>query len=605
MPSGLAANASVPIVSANPADIPPLAPAPPSAARAGPSSSAASSLRSSTPTLLHPDEEAQEEGAEASQRGEKGPADAVDRSLTRDTLVAPPYTIYSTRMRWFIVSLVSFAGLFSPLSANIYFPVIPAIASNLGVTTEKINISVTVYMILQGVSPSFFGAICDVLGRRPVYILTFLIYLGACAGLANTHKYWLLLFLRAIQAAGSASVIAIGSGSIGDIAPPSERGMFMSLFGLGPMVGPAIGPVAGGLLAQAYDWQALFWFLLAFGAVTLVAIILFLPETLRSVVGNGSIPARGLNRSLISIIQDRRRARNPDADAISIATVDKPPKKGWKDVRPFAPLKMFKEKDVFLVLTFNSACYTLFYTITTSTGSTFKNTYHLNETELGLCFIANGVGCLLASFLNGPRMTADYKAVAAQVGKEKEAKRAEAGIDAATEEKERKKDLNDLSTFPIEKARLRSLPYYFAVLIACSIVYGWVLDKGVHLSVPLIMQFFVGISVTSIFNMVSTLVVDLYPGQSASATAANNLYRCLCGAAGTAFVDPLINKMGAGWAFTFLSLLNCCFLPIIFLEYKYGMRWRLERGERIKREKEREEEKKKAKLAKGEKGKGP
>ncbi|GAA5956983.1 hypothetical protein JCM21900_006723 [Sporobolomyces salmonicolor] len=605
MPSEPAANASVPIVSANPADIPPLAPAPPSAGRAGPPSSAASSTRSSTPTLLQPDEAAREERKEASERGGKSRADPVDRRPTRDTVVAPPYTIYSTRMRWFIVSLVSFAGLFSPLSANIYFPVIPAIASNLGVTTEKINISVTVYMILQGISPSFFGAICDVLGRRPVYILTFLIYLGACAGLANTHKYWLLVFLRAIQAAGSASVIAIGSGSIGDIAPPSERGMFMSLFGLGPMVGPAIGPVAGGLLAQAYNWQALFWFLLAFGAVTLFAIILFLPETLRSLVGNGSIPARGLNRSLISIIQDRRRARNADADAVSVATVDMPPKKGWKDVRPFAPLKMFKEKDVFLVLTFNSACYTLFYTITTSTGSTFKTTYHLNETDLGLCFIANGVGCLLASFLNGPRMTADYKAVAMQVEKEKEMKRAEAGIDAATEEKERKKDLNDLSTFPIEKARLRSLPYYFAVLIACSIVYGWVLDKGVHLSVPLIMQFFVGISVTSIFNMISTLVVDLYPGQSASATAANNLYRCLCGAAGTAFVDPLINKMGAGWAFTFLSLLNCCFLPIIFLEWKYGMGWRLERGERIKREQEREAEKKKAKLAKGGKGQGP
>lgn len=62
----------------------------------------------------------------------------------------------------------------SPLSANIYFPVIPTISRDLGVTVEQVNISVTVYMILQGVSPSFFGAICDVLGRRPVYISTFI-----------------------------------------------------------------------------------------------------------------------------------------------------------------------------------------------------------------------------------------------------------------------------------------------------------------------------------------------------------------------------------------------------------------------------------------------
>lgn len=67
-------------------------------------------------------------------------------------------------------------------------------------------------------------------------------YIGACAGLANTHKYWLLVVLRIIQAAGSSSVIAIGAGSIGDIAPPAERGLFMSIFGLGyaPLLYPGL-----------------------------------------------------------------------------------------------------------------------------------------------------------------------------------------------------------------------------------------------------------------------------------------------------------------------------------------------------------------------------
>lgn len=144
--------------------------------------------------------------------------------------------------------------------------------------------------------------------------------------------------------------------------------------------------------------------------------------------------------------------------------------------------------------------------MTTSTGTTFKDTYHLSETELGLCFIANGAGCLLATFIvrstlvqqlrtsltktfpaqNGPRMTHDYKVVKRQV----ERRRTEAGFSKEDEALERKKDLNDLSTFPIEHARLRSEPYFFFMLIASTITYGWVLDRGVHLSVPLIMQFF-------------------------------------------------------------------------------------------------------------------
>ncbi|KPV74288.1 uncharacterized protein RHOBADRAFT_66576 [Rhodotorula graminis WP1] len=518
----------------------------------------------------------------------------VKRVVTTGTLAPPPYSVYSPKMRWFIVGLVSLAGLFSPLSANIYFPVIPAISRDLGVSVEQINVSVVVYMILQGVAPSFFGAICDVLGRRPVYLFTFVIYLGACAGLANTHEYWLLLVLRGVQAAGSSSVIAIGSGTIGDIAPPKDRGMLVAVFGLGPMVGPCIGPVVGGLLANAYGWQSLFWFLFAFGAVVLVLLALVLPETLRSLVGNGSIPARGVNRSLVSIWQEHRRRREvgkaAEPDAASLAA--RPPKKGWKDVKPFAPLKMFLEKDVFLVLTFNAVCYTLFYCVTTSTGTVFQTTYSLNESELGLCFLANGIGCLLATFVNGPRLTADYKHVARRV----EQKRLEEGVSIEEQEKERKKDQNDLSHFPIEHARLRSMPYFFVGLISSTIVYGWVVDEGVHLSVPLIMQFIVGLTVTSVMNSVNTLLVDLYPGQSASAIAANNLYRCLLGAAGTGFIDPLLKRLGPGWAFTMLSLVTCLFLPLAILEWRKGMRWRAERRARLARQAAKVEERMREKV---------
>lgn len=112
---------------------------------------------------------------------------------------------------------------------------------------------------------------------------------------------------------------------------------------------------------DATFYRSLFWFLFAFGAVVLVFLVLFLPETLRSLVGNGSIPARGINRSGVSIWhehQQRKRQgpRDKEAEAASLAA--KPPQKGWKDVRPFAPLKMFREKDVVCVLVFNAITYT-------------------------------------------------------------------------------------------------------------------------------------------------------------------------------------------------------------------------------------------------------
>lgn len=60
----------------------------------------------------------------------------------------------------------------------------------------------------------------------------------ACVGLAlvPTNAYWLLMVLRCLQAAGSASTIALGAGVIADIATRSERGGFFGLFSMGPMV---------------------------------------------------------------------------------------------------------------------------------------------------------------------------------------------------------------------------------------------------------------------------------------------------------------------------------------------------------------------------------
>lgn len=60
----------------------------------------------------------------------------------------------------------------------------------------------------------------------------------ACVGLAlvPTNAYWLLMVLRCLQAAGSASTIALGAGVIADIAERSERGGFFGLYSLGPMV---------------------------------------------------------------------------------------------------------------------------------------------------------------------------------------------------------------------------------------------------------------------------------------------------------------------------------------------------------------------------------
>lgn len=65
-------------------------------------------------------------------------------------------------------------------------------------------------MIFQGLSPSFWGPLADLWGRRPIYLMTMVIYVGACIGIALTPNLAGLMVLRMLQAFGSSSVIAVG-----------------------------------------------------------------------------------------------------------------------------------------------------------------------------------------------------------------------------------------------------------------------------------------------------------------------------------------------------------------------------------------------------------
>jgi MFS family permease len=114
-----------------------------------------------------------------------------------------PYSIFSkTQKRWIVLCIV-FAGMFSPLSSFIYYPAIHSLATDLHTSVEAVNLSITVYMIVSGITPSILGDAADQIGRRPIYIFAFLVYFFANVGLALQQSYPALLVLRMVQSVGS------------------------------------------------------------------------------------------------------------------------------------------------------------------------------------------------------------------------------------------------------------------------------------------------------------------------------------------------------------------------------------------------------------------
>ena len=129
-------------------------------------------------------------------------------------------------------------------------PGIPDVARDLGTTDLVATLGVTTYVLGFAFGPLVWAPMSEVLGRRPVYIISwsvFTIFQIPCALAKNPAT---LIVSRLIAGTFGSSPLANAGGTLADIWMPHQRGKAMGLFATAPFLGPVIGPIAGGFLSQ-------------------------------------------------------------------------------------------------------------------------------------------------------------------------------------------------------------------------------------------------------------------------------------------------------------------------------------------------------------------
>ncbi|KAI6091851.1 putative MFS transporter [Hypoxylon rubiginosum] len=463
----------------------------------------------------------------------------------------PPYSVYTHREKATMIILVSFTAIISPLSGAIYLPVLPSLARDLDVSTSLINLTVTTYLILQGVAPSFIGNLSDVYGRRPAYMICCIVYLAANIGLAVQNSYAALLTLRCLQSCGSSATIALASAVASDLATRAERGKYLGFAAMGVTLGPALGPVIGGLIDQYLGWRWIFWFLTILSGTLFFILFTFLPETGRNVVGNGSIPAPWWNMSLVAYVKQRRRRRQ--AEGVDLESAKLPRKRP----NPFAALRILGEKGACITLLCSSLMYGGYYMLLTTLSSELSSRYGFSSVIIGLCYLPIGVGSLSYRYTGGFLLDWNFR---------RHAKAAGVVISHNRQQ--------DMDTLPIEKIRLQvSLPFVY-LSSALVIAYGWAMETKSSLAGIEVSLFFCGVFFTASLNGLNTLIIDTHISMPATATAANNLCRCLVGAGAAAISSPLINRVGLGWASVLVSGMWIGLSSFLWLIMAKGPSWR-------------------------------
>lgn len=171
---------------------------------------------------------------------ETGPKSAwLDRST-------PPHT----------VTLVLMTGL-AALNMNMILPSLPSLAAWFDADYAVVALAVSAYLALTAVLQLIIGPLSDRYGRRPVVLVSLVIFLVGTAGCIFATTIGAFLFWRMVQAC-IASAMALSRAVVRDTVGPDEAASRIGYITMGMSVSPMIAPMLGGFLDQAFGWQSVF-----------------------------------------------------------------------------------------------------------------------------------------------------------------------------------------------------------------------------------------------------------------------------------------------------------------------------------------------------------
>lgn len=207
-----------------------------------------------------------------------------------------------------LVRVLAGATFFVFFQAFMVAPILPRLASELGVSVERVGAIVPAYLLPYGLATLGYGVLSDRLGRRPLILASLVAFAVLTALTATATSAWQLLAWRTLTGVGASAIVPLSLALIGQTFPDGERGRPLGwLFGA-MAGGMAFGSTFGAVLVPLIGWRGLFLSVGVAGAAVL-AVVFPLRHMLGDAKPGPAPPFAAVLRSFREVVGSRRGAR--------------------------------------------------------------------------------------------------------------------------------------------------------------------------------------------------------------------------------------------------------------------------------------------------------
>ncbi|KAI1025072.1 hypothetical protein LB504_009746 [Fusarium proliferatum] len=450
---------------------------------------------------------------ESKVRDTNGPADATP-NVTENGI------ILSNLSRGLIGLIICFYTFVVYLSSAIYSPSVEGVMKKFGVSNLESSLGLAIYVLGYGIGPLLFSPLGEIprIGRNPVYIITFGIFVAISIPTALVDSFPGLVILRFLQGFFGSPCLASGGASLGDMYGMIHMPLAMIAW---------VGAMSCG------RWRWSLYESIWVSAPVLIALFIFMPET--------SAPNILLRRAerLRRFAGSQRLQSQSEIDQAHLTV------SGIAVEALIKPLEItVKDPAVLFVQIYSAILYAIYYSYFEVFPLVFPVYYGMTVGEVGLVFICIAVGCILAIIFYGLYL---YYVLIPRMKK--------SGIAQQ------------------EEVLSPGLAACFGPTVGLFI-FAWMARASIHWIVPVIGVTIYAGSIFTVLQVVFLYVPMTYPQYSASLFAANDFFRSALASGSILFAHPLYKNLGFAKGTSLLGGLSVIGIFGMWILFFYGAKLR-------------------------------